>query len=114
MTVRRFAAAACALGLGLMLGSCSPFSGFVSDHWPHFAGGEPGGLPPRPGDPGYAAFISHGDPNQIPETPTGTAQSSAPLQQAPIMQQRPAVAGPPPAAGAAPPSDGMATEGGLY
>lgn len=103
------------LGLGLMLGACSAFSDAVSDHWPHFAGGEPGGLPPRPGTPGYDRFIAHGDPNQIPQTPTGSTQSSAPLQQAPIMQQRSAVAGQPPATGGAMPlPDGGAAAGGLY
>jgi hypothetical protein len=43
--------------LGLMLASCADF---VANHWPHFAGGEPNGLPPRPGEPGYQQFIAHG------------------------------------------------------
>jgi len=43
----------------LMLGGCSSFSGYVSDHWPTWAGGLPNDVPPRPGQPGYAEFISH-------------------------------------------------------
>jgi len=46
--------------LGLMLASCADF---VANHWPHFAGGEPNGLPPRPGEPGYQQFIAHGQQN---------------------------------------------------
>jgi hypothetical protein len=64
MIFKRFVAAALVFCLGFVLGSCSPFSGFVSDSWPHFAGGEPHDLPPRPGTPGYAAFIAHGQPSQ--------------------------------------------------
>jgi hypothetical protein len=45
------------LGLGLNLASCG---GFVADHWPHWAGGLPDGVPPRAGAPGYAEFIAHG------------------------------------------------------
>lgn len=43
----------------LTLGGCSSFSGYVSDHWPTWAGGLPSDIPPRPGEPGYAEFISH-------------------------------------------------------
>jgi hypothetical protein len=49
--------AAIMLGLALNLASCG---GFVADHWPHWAGGTPEGVPPRPGAPGYAEFIAHG------------------------------------------------------
>jgi hypothetical protein len=43
----------------LMLGGCSSFSSYVSDRWPTWAGGMPSDIPPRPGEPGYAEFISH-------------------------------------------------------
>jgi len=76
MRARRLVAAALAVGLGVLLGSCSSFSDFVSDRWPHFAGGEPGGVPPRPGTPGYAAFIAHGQP---PEA----ANSNSPVSNGP-------------------------------
>jgi hypothetical protein len=86
MTVKRFVAAAFVIGLGLALGSCSSFSDTVSDHWPHFAGGEPDDLPPRPGTPGYDAFIAHGQAQQGQAqqgqaqqgTPAGNAQPAAP------------------------------------
>jgi hypothetical protein len=78
MTVKRFVAAAFALGLGLALGSCTSFSDAVSDHWPHFAGGEPDDLPPRPGAPGYNAFIAHGQPQQGAPDAAGNAQPGAP------------------------------------
>jgi hypothetical protein len=57
MTHTRLVKAAFVLGLGLNLTSCG---GFVADHWPHWAGGLPDGVPPRPGAPGYAEFIAHG------------------------------------------------------
>jgi len=47
------------LGLsGVLLGSCSSFSGYVSDHWPTWAGGMPKDIPPRPGAPGYDEFLA--------------------------------------------------------
>ncbi|MBV1697486.1 MAG: hypothetical protein KGQ47_03965 [Hyphomicrobiales bacterium] len=55
---RRFAAVALVCTC-LTLGGCSSFSGYVSDHWPTWAGGMPSDVPPRPGAPGYAEFISH-------------------------------------------------------
>lgn len=105
MIVRRLVAAAFALGLGLMLGSCSPFSNFVSDSWPHFAGGEPGGIPPRPGDPGYAQFIAHGQPSQSANSPAGNAPPPAAGQSAAIAQQKPAGTDQMPNAFAEPPPD---------
>lgn len=64
MIVKRMLAAMAAVCLGLLLASCSTVSDEVADHWPHFAGGEPNGLPPRPGEPGYRRFIAHGQPVQ--------------------------------------------------
>jgi len=59
MMFRRSAVALMALGLGLMLGSCTQVSGVVADYWPHWAGGEPNGMPPRPGAPGYDVYVQH-------------------------------------------------------
>jgi hypothetical protein len=42
-----------------LLGSCTPFAGYVSDHWPTWAGGMPKDVPPRPGAPGYDDFLAH-------------------------------------------------------
>ncbi len=77
MAVKRFAALVCALGLGLAVGACTSFSDLVSDHWPHIAGGEPNGVPPRPGDPGYNRFIAHGQPQQSAASGAGNAQPAA-------------------------------------
>jgi hypothetical protein len=120
--------AACTLFLGLMLGSCSPFSGLVADHWPHFAGGEPDGLPPRPGTPGYAAFIAHGQPSEPQDAATGglpqniPAGTAAPVERTPPVQTTAATGHmPPPAPPAAqaeerepPAPDANALRGGLY
>jgi hypothetical protein len=71
MIVKRLRAVVPVLCLGLTLASCADF---VADHWPHFAGGEPSGLPPRPGEPGYQQFISHGQPDQNTGSVSGEAQ----------------------------------------
>ena len=69
MIVKRLIAAAVLAvvlaGLGPLLASCggvteSGVSGYVADHWPHWAGGMPADAPPRPGAPGYDEFIAHG------------------------------------------------------
>jgi hypothetical protein len=57
MNPKRLFKTAILFGLGLSLASCGSF---VADHWPHWAGGLPDGVPPRPGAPGYAEFIAHG------------------------------------------------------
>jgi len=98
MTVKRLVAAAFASVLGLMLGSCSPFADFVSNNWPHFAGGEPNGLPPRPGDPGYAQFIAHGQPGESANSAAGNAQPAATGGSAAVTNRKPA--GPPQSAAA--------------
>jgi hypothetical protein len=71
MTVQRLVAALLACVLGSTLGACVAASDFVADSWPHFAGGEPNDLPPRPGSPGYAAFIAHGQAVKNAQTPPG-------------------------------------------
>src|SRR5271155_392714 len=76
------------LSVGVLLGSCSPFAGFVSDHWPHWAGGMPDDVPPRPGTPGYDDFIAHGQAakNAAAATPADdrTNAAAAPSQAAPV------------------------------
>jgi hypothetical protein len=111
MTLRRSVAVALACAAGLTLGSCGSFSGYVADTWPHFAGGEPNDLPPRPGTPGYNQFIAHGQPPQSTQSPaTGAppAVASAPLP--PASAQPPAtgatatIAKQPPATAQTPPA----------
>jgi hypothetical protein len=87
MTVKPLVAAVFAFGLGLALGSCSSFSDYVSDHWPHFAGGEPDGVPPRSGSPGYAAFIAHGQPTETANS-QGNGQAGAPGATSSVAEQK--------------------------
>ena len=42
---------------GFLLASCSSMSSFVADGLPEWAGGLPQGTPPRPGAPGYQAYL---------------------------------------------------------
>jgi hypothetical protein len=109
MTRRLFAPTA-ACSLALLLASCGTFSGFVSDHWPHWAGGMPDDVPPRPGAPGYEEFIAHkqGAMDAPAATPV-VQQVAAPADPvaAPAPRQNP-----PPAA--APAADQNVGQGGLY
>jgi hypothetical protein len=119
LNAKRVVAAAAALWLGLALGSCSSFSGYVADHWPRWAGGMPPDVPPRPGAPGYNEFVAHGEANQAAATP-GTADERTGVQAAPAqsatVQAAPAPVAPAPAVlPAAPaPNDAAAVKGGLY
>jgi len=118
MAPKRLITAATLLGFGLNLASCG---GFVADRWPHWAGGMPADVPPRPGAPGYEEFIAHGQPKPQPkQEPTATAtavQSGA--QQAPVAPA-PAAPAPPaaPVRAAAPGDDVLqdssVVNGGLY
>ncbi len=77
---------------GALLASCSSTSAFVADTLPEWAGGLPKGTPPRPGTPGYEAYlraVHGGDHPTI--APPPEAQSDAPPQ--PPVQPNP----PPPA-----------------
>jgi hypothetical protein len=79
MVIKRLGAASVWLCFAAMLGACAPFSGFVADHVPHWAGGLPPDAPPRPGAPGYDDFIAHGEPAQTAATPpSGAASDAAP------------------------------------
>jgi len=64
-------------------GSCGTF---VADHWPHWAGGLPDGVPARQGAPGYAEFIAHGQaqPEAVPaETVAQNGRRETTAEQAP-------------------------------
>jgi hypothetical protein len=90
MTAKQGIGAAIAVCLVLALGACSPFSGYVADSWPHWAGGEPTGLPPRPGSPGYAEYIAHGQPVQNPEAAIGAAQAPPAVETTQTVSPAPA------------------------
>jgi len=111
---RRLGAAAIVLCAGLTVASCAGtgsedgFSAYVADHWPHWAGGMPNDVPPRPGAPGYQQFIAHGQADQDqPSAPAG-ANGTAAAPAAPVFQTTPGVPAQPAraeaAARAAPPA----------
>jgi hypothetical protein len=118
MIFKRLMAAAFALPLGLALGACTSFSDTVADHWPHFAGGEPNDVPPRPGTPGYANFIAHGQSAESANAPAGSAAPPAAGQTAAIGSQKPVSLDPQPSAPAPavarPSTDSNVVQGGLY
>jgi len=129
MIVNRLTVAAVLLCLVPLLESCSGFPGYVSDHWPHWAGGMPSDVPPRPGAPGYDEFIAHGqtDPAATNATATGsTPAGDKPAAAAPKFSVQPAPAAPAapvapakpvaPAesAGNPPSQDSSVVRGGLY
>ncbi|MGA8499470.1 MAG: hypothetical protein WB764_28585 [Xanthobacteraceae bacterium] len=77
MMVKQLSVALMGLGLGLLLGSCGPVAGFTADHWPHWAGGMPEGIPPRPGTPGYDDYVAHRQAETEPAKPAATATTTA-------------------------------------
>jgi hypothetical protein len=105
MIIKRLRSAAALVCFGGLLGSCggateSGVSGYVADHWPHWAGGMPADAPPRPGAPGYDEFIAHGQAAQaatnstavgVKPAATATAQPVFQSVQAPaaVPQTRP-------------------------
>ena len=107
MMVRRLIAALGLLCFGLALSSCSSVSGAIADHWPHWAGGMPNDVPPRPGAPGYEEFIAHRQP-----APDETAQPAGGGEKATTAPAPPAGNPPPPLA--APPRGEAGVSGGLY
>ena len=132
MTDKRLVAAALVVCIGLTLGSCAGgatedgFSAYVADHWPHWAGGMPSDVPPRPGAPGYNQFIAHGQADQdalpaasganagaVPVTPvfqTAPSAAAAPAQQVQSVQAAPSARPAPQAAS----EDTSVVQGGLY
>ncbi|HYA05617.1 MAG TPA: hypothetical protein VEF90_06970 [Xanthobacteraceae bacterium] len=99
--IKRLPAIMAVLGLGLLLASCGSLAASVADHWPHWAGGLPDDVPPRPGAPGYEEFIAHKGTTQDATTASAVEKTSA---------TAPAAATPPPAVS----TDQNAVRGGLY
>lgn len=88
MMVKRLFVALIGLGLGLALGSCGPVAGFTADHWPHWAGGLPAGVPPRPGTPGYNDYVAHRQGETEPAKPAaGNAAANVPAAPAPAAAE---------------------------
>jgi hypothetical protein len=122
MIARRFIAAAVLACLCPLLGACagateSGVSGYVADHWPHWAGGMPADVPPRPGAPGYDEFIAHGGADQAATNSTAPgAKPAAAATPQPVFQsvQAPAAAPQPRVPGDPVPEDAGAVKGGLY
>jgi len=126
MILRRSVAVALACTAALALGSCASFSDSVADHWPHFAGGEPSDVPPRPGAPGYNQFIAHGQASQTTPSPGAgappvDADATAAIKGTPITPDQtpsaftePAASDTKPAAPPKPADDPSAVRGGLY
>ena len=86
MMVKRLSVALMGLGLCLALGSCGPVAGFTADHWPHWAGGMPDGIPPRPGTRGYDDYVAHRQAATEPAKPAAAgagAVANAPAAPAP-------------------------------
>src|SRR5271154_1409443 len=91
--VKQGLTAAILLALASALGSCggggSPegFSAYVADHWPHWAGGMPDDVPPRPGAPGYDEFVAHGQASQDAiKPPAGGGANTAAASAPPVFQ----------------------------
>jgi hypothetical protein len=110
MILKRHALALFALSFGLMVGACAQVSGSVSDAWPHWAGGEPSNLPPRPGTPGYQDFIAHGQAGTTGQQQPSAATGSTTAQPAPMATANPVA--PPPQS--QPPADNTIARGNLY
>jgi len=121
MIVKRIIAASFVVGIGATLGACgggvseSGFSAYVADHWPHWAGGMPADVPPRPGQPGYAEFIAHGQADQAATKTVAPKPVAAPPAEQPVATSAPA----PPVDMAqpsetVPEDDTSAVRGGLY
>ena len=63
---------------GLLVASCSSLSSFVADTLPPWAGGLPEGTPPRPGAPGYDAYLKSISGNEPPRaTPSATPPATS-------------------------------------
>ena len=109
MISRRWALIVIVAGCGVGLASCSNVSGLVADHYPHWAGGEPRGIPPRPGAPGYDDFISHkGADSDAARQDYEKAKAARQTNPQGGAQAAPA------ASGAPPQDDNAVARGGLY
>jgi hypothetical protein len=90
---QRLVAMVLACGLGLSLAGCASTANPVADYWPHFAGGEPNDVPPRPGSPGYRAFIAHGQPQDAANTQDGGAPNQPGSVTPQFVSRQPGVSG---------------------
>jgi hypothetical protein len=75
---------------GLLLASCSSTSAFVADTLPEWAGGLPQGTPPRPGTPGYPAYVKalSGDQPASATEPAAAPQPPPPPPPPPAPRNR--------------------------
>jgi hypothetical protein len=71
---------------GLLVGSCSSVGPFVGDNLPAWAGGLPAGTPPRPGTPGYDAYLKSIRGNAPAES---TAEPPRPVNPQPRKSREP-------------------------
>ncbi len=74
----RFLRLGVALSAGLLVAACSSLSGFVADNLPEWAGGLPPGTPPRPGAPGYNAYLKSIGDDQSANASAHPAAAPAP------------------------------------
>ena len=75
---------------GLLLAACSSTSAFIADTLPEWAGGLPEGTPPRPGTPGYSAYVNaiSGDHPASTAEPAAAPQPPPPLPSPPAPRNR--------------------------
>src|SRR3979490_2271167 len=79
---------------GLLVASCSSLSSFVADTLPEWAGGLPEGTPPRPGTPGYRAYLKaiSGDQPASAAEPAAAPPRPPPRRPPRLRRPRPAIA----------------------
>jgi hypothetical protein len=80
--IMRIAAVIGVMVLGLLGASCSSMGSFVADTLPPWAGGLPEGTPPRPGTPGYDAYLKSISGNE----PTRADPGAKPADNPPARQ----------------------------
>jgi hypothetical protein len=73
--------------IGLVLGSallasCSSTGAYIGDNLPEWAGGLPKGTPPRPGSPGYDAYLREISGDHAATAAQPAAQPNAPPREA--------------------------------
>jgi hypothetical protein len=63
---------------GVLLASCSSTGAYIGDNLPEWAGGLPKGTPPRPGSPGYDAYLRELSGNHAATVVQPVAQPAPP------------------------------------
>ena len=63
---------------GVLLASCSSTGAYIGDNLPEWAGGLPKGTPPRPGSPGYDAYLRELSGNHAATAAQPVAQPAPP------------------------------------